>query len=102
MDPKPVDVDEPNLTIYVDGYGLAATRGLEFTQIPGFDRLQTTSGKLGNIFELRTVIYVDSIYPVVGSNLGGSLLTFTGGHFGLKPTDNPVKIGDNYCEIKVT
>lgn len=29
-------------------------------------------------------------------------MTFTGGHFGNVPTDNPVKIGDNYCLIEST
>ena len=61
--------------------------------------MRTTSGKAGNIFELKTVIYFDEYYPISGSNLGGSLMTINGGHFGIKPTDNPVKIGDNFCVI---
>ena len=34
--------------------------------------------------------------------LGGTLITITGNHYGLKATDNPVKVGDNYCLVEST
>jgi hypothetical protein len=37
-----------------------------------------------------------------GSVLGGTLLTITGNHYGNKATDNPVKVGDNYCIVEET
>lgn len=43
-----------------------------------------------------------SITPSEGSTLGGTLVTFTGGHFSDDPFDNPVKIGDHYCLVEET
>lgn len=40
--------------------------------------------------------------PKQGSTLGGTLVTITGRHFGDTATDNPVKIGDNYCYVQET
>lgn len=37
--------------------------------------------------------------PRTGSTKGGTKLTLTGNHFGTVATDNPVKIGNNYCYI---
>ena len=37
-----------------------------------------------------------------GSVLGGTLLTITGNHYGSVPSDNPVKVGDNYCLVEET
>ena len=37
-----------------------------------------------------------------GSVLGGTLVTITGNHYGNTATDNPVKIGDNYCLVEET
>lgn len=34
--------------------------------------------------------------------LGGTLITITGNHYGLTATDNPVKVGDNYCIVEST
>lgn len=48
------------------------------------------------------MIAVDSITPSKGSVLGGTLVTITGYHFGSVATDNPVKIGDNYCLVEST
>ena len=56
----------------------------------------------GNPLLLTTVIAVDTISPLQGSVLGGTLVTITGGHFGTVSTDNPVKIGDNYCLVEST
>lgn len=56
----------------------------------------------GPYLTIETVIAVDSISPMQGSVLGGTLLTITGGHYGTQATDNPVKVGDNYCIIEST
>ena len=40
--------------------------------------------------------------PRSGSTLGGTLVTITGRHFGTVATDNPVKIGNNYCYVLTT
>lgn len=53
----------------------------------------------GGPFTLTTKLQVDSISPLQGSVLGGTLLTITGAHFGEVATDNPVKVGDNYCLV---
>jgi len=45
---------------------------------------------------------VDTIQPLQGSVLGGTLLTITGSHYGTVPSDNPVKVGDNYCLVQET
>lgn len=37
-----------------------------------------------------------------GSNLGGTLVTIDGSVFGNEITDNPVKIGDQYCYVQTT
>jgi hypothetical protein len=59
-------------------------------------------GPDASVLLLTTVIAVDTISPLVGSVLGGTLVTITGGHFGTVATDNPVKIGDNYCLVEST
>ena len=56
----------------------------------------------GPYLTIETIIAVDSISPMQGSVLGGTLLTITGGHYGTQATDNPVKVGDNYCIIEST
>ena len=38
----------------------------------------------------------------MGSTLGGTKVTITGEHFGSVATDNPVKIGDQYCLVLET
>ena len=40
--------------------------------------------------------------PKTGSTFGGTKLTITGYHFGTQKTDNPVKVGDNYCLVETT
>ena len=64
------------------------------------------SGPDGNIggatLNLTTVIAVDTISPRRGSVLGGTLVTITGNHFGNQATDNPVKVGQNYCLVEQT
>ena len=39
---------------------------------------------------------------MTGSVLGGTLLTIAGYHYGTTATDNPVKVGDNYCIVEET
>ena len=51
---------------------------------------------------LETIIAIDTIAPMKGSVLGGTLVTITGNHYGNTATDNPVKIGDNYCLVEET
>ena len=51
---------------------------------------------------LTTIIAVDTITPMNGSVLGGTLVTISGSHYGNQATDNPVKIGDNYCIVEQT
>ena len=68
--------------------------------------MQLTSASVGRIdtgaFNLKTLIEVTSITPSQGSTLGGTLVTFTGGHFSDDALDNPVKIGDHYCLVEET
>ena len=56
----------------------------------------------GTALTLETIIAVDTISPQQGSILGGTLLTITGNHYGTVPSDNPVKVGDNYCLVEET
>lgn len=56
----------------------------------------------GPSLNLQTIIAIDTVVPARGSVLGGTLLTITGNHYGTTATDNPVKVGDNYCLIEET
>lgn len=56
----------------------------------------------GSGLPLTTLIRLDSFSPAGGSTLGGTLVTLTGQHFGNVATDNPVKIGDNFCYVQET
>jgi hypothetical protein len=66
------------------------------------------SGSEGNIecltadIFIQTKLEVTEFTPRSGSTLGGTLVTITGEHFGTTDTDNPVKIGDNYCYVLTT
>lgn len=77
---------------------------LKFNGAPSGDYTLVIRGPDGNIggnaLDLTTIIAVDNISPSQGSVLGGTLLTITGAHFGLEATDNPVKVGDNYCIVE--
>lgn len=42
---------------------------------------------------------VTSITPLMGSMNGGTLVTINGVNFSPDPLDNPVKVGDNYCNV---
>ena len=78
----------------------------KFNGAPSDDYVITVRGPNGNVdgpvLTLTTIIAVDSISPQQGSVLGGTLLTITGEHYGTQATDNPVKVGDNYCLIEAT
>jgi len=45
---------------------------------------------------------VTSVSPLTGSVYGGTLVTITGENFGTYATDNPVKIGSEYCYVLTT
>ena len=51
---------------------------------------------------METIIAIDTVVPARGSVLGGTLVTITGNHYGTTATDNPVKVGDNYCLVEET
>lgn len=51
---------------------------------------------------ITAILEVTDYNPKQGSTLGGTLVTITGQHFGDEATDNPVKIGDNYCYVQET
>jgi hypothetical protein len=51
---------------------------------------------------IETMFEVTDFQPKKGSTLGGTLITITGRHFGSVYTDNPVKIGNNYCHVLTT
>ena len=63
------------------------------------------SGAIGSlnctsdIVFIETLLEVTEFQPRSGSTLGGTLVTITGKHFGIVATDNPVKIGNNYCYV---
>ena len=58
------------------------------------------NGKLSSSqLELNVGSKVTSISPKQGSRYGGTLMTITGENFGYQVTDNPVKIGDEYCYV---
>ena len=79
---------------------------LKFNGAPSGDYTLMIRGPDGYVggaaLDLTTIIAVDTISPSQGSVLGGTLLTITGAHFGLEATDNPVKVGDNYCIVEST
>lgn len=93
--------------IYIMGYDDALKQmTVKFNGAPsGMYRLfiEGPDGRVGGPpLLLTTVIGVDSISPLQGSVLGGTLLTINGAHFGEEATDNPVKVGDHYCLIEDT
>ena len=51
---------------------------------------------------IETIIELTDYSPRTGSTLGGTKLTLTGRHFGTVATDNPVKVGNNYCYVEET
>ena len=55
-----------------------------------------------SLLELSAVSHVDTITPMTGSYLGGTLVTITGTNFSTEKTDNPVKVGSNWCDILTT
>lgn len=45
---------------------------------------------------------VTDFTPKTASTAGGTLVTIDGRHFSTVATDNPVKVGDNYCYVQDT
>lgn len=80
------------------------TMTLKFNGAPSGDYLIEIRNDDGSIsgkrLTITTVIGLDTISPVTGSVLGGTLLTLTGAHYGRVATDNPVKVGDHYCIVE--
>jgi len=66
-------------------------------------RIQLESQLLGRVdntaLGLVVGASVSSISPTSGSKYGGTLITITGENFSDEVLDNPVKIGDNYCNV---
>lgn len=85
---------------------IAKTMTVKFNGAPSGSYRVVIEGPDGFIggppLTLTTVIGVDDFTPKQGSTLGGTLVTITGGHYGNVATDNPVKIGDNYCLVEST
>lgn len=52
--------------------------------------------------QLTTKLSLTGISPSSGSNLGGTLLTLTGEHFGNVATDNPVTVNGHDCLVQTT
>ena len=79
---------------------------VKFNGAPSDDYVVFVQGPNGYVggprLTLKTTIELDSFSPAQGSVLGGTLLTINGAHYGNVPTDNPVKVGDNYCIVEET
>ena len=45
---------------------------------------------------------VTAIAPMTGSYLGGTVVTITGTNFSTNKLDNPVKVGNNWCDVLTT
>jgi hypothetical protein len=63
----------------------------------------TTYGKLSSdLLTLDVHSTVTSVQPTSGSIYGGTLMTILGENFSDVITDNPVKIGSEYCYVLTT
>ena len=62
-------------------------------------KVEGPDGFIGAEIPFTTQIIVETIEPLQGSVLGGTLVTITGGQFGSVATDNPVKIGNHFCLV---
>ena len=51
---------------------------------------------------LTAEVKVTKITPLTGSYLGGTVITITGTNFSTEKTDNPVKVGNYWCDIITT
>lgn len=79
-------------------------------KFPGADSgsyyVQVHSATIGRIdktpLAIEIISKITGISPMVGSTLGGTLLTIDGENFSDDPYDNPVKVGDNYCLVETT
>ena len=63
----------------------------------------TTYGRLSSdLLTLDVHSTVTSVQPTSGSIYGGTLMTILGENFSDVITDNPVKIGSEYCYVLTT
>ena len=68
-------------------------------------KIKGSGGSLGSdpgTVNIQTIMELTDYTPKTGSTLGGTRLTLTGRHFGTVATDNPVKVGNNYCYVEAT
>ena len=49
---------------------------------------------------METSIAIDTFVPARGSVFGSTLITITGNHYGTIASENPDKVGDNYCIVE--
>ena len=90
-----VDNDASTMTAYFPG----GASGTYFFKIQGNSGLLSA---LPSVASIETIMEVTAFTPNQASTLGGTKITITGGHFGTKATDNPVKVGDHYCYVITT
>jgi len=53
-------------------------------------------------FNLTVTGLITGFSPSSGSIYGGTIITITGENFSDNILDNPVKVGDNYCDVLTT
>ena len=101
-----IGTDYKRLINIVSVDNIAKTMTVKFNGAPSGSYRVVIQGPDGYIggppLVLTSVIAVDDFTPKQGSTLGGTLVTITGGHYGNVYTDNPVKIGENYCLVEST
>jgi len=105
-------VDQNNSTnvrsLYVMSIDATAkTLKLKFTgAMSGTYKVELEAKDIGRIDSSANTIIVgstvDSIAPLEGSYLGGTLLTITGSNFSKEKLDNPVKVGNYWCFVETS
>lgn len=53
-------------------------------------------------YNITVIGQVTNISPTYGSIYGGTIITITGENFSDNILDNPVKVGDSYCDVLTT
>ena len=87
-----------------------ATAKTVTVKFPGADSgtylIALESTDIGRIDETALSLTVEgrvtAISPLTGSYLGGTKVTITGVNFSNDPLDNPVKAGNNWCDVLTT
>ena len=115
--PETLDVSDFNVTLYSNTdenytrslYVISAddsTKSLLIKfpgAVSGSYYLQVSSTQHGRIdsdlLQLAVHGTITSVSPLQGSKYGGALVTISGENFSNEVSDNPVKIGDNYCYV---